>query len=104
MTITERRVSECSASIAKEGDMTEYFDLSETIATDEKIISKQKERFKPVEQRYDWRLVFELSKVNNGPYYGNDLQVQNYHWPSDTWLRKRLRFVRQREAEEGGEK
>lgn len=41
-----------------------------------------------------WQLIFKQSKVNNGAYYGDQLPAQNWHWPRETWLQKRLRYLR----------
>jgi hypothetical protein len=41
-----------------------------------------------------WQLIFQQSKVNNGPYDGDRLPAQNWHWPQGTWLQTRLRYLR----------
>jgi len=41
-----------------------------------------------------WEWIFRQSKVNDGGYDGERLTVQNWDWPRDTWLQKRLRYLR----------
>jgi hypothetical protein len=41
-----------------------------------------------------WQLIFQQSKVNNGPYGGDLLPAQNWDWPQETWFQKRLRYLR----------
>jgi hypothetical protein len=41
-----------------------------------------------------WQLIFLQSKANNGPYDGDRLPLQNWNWPQETWLQKRLRYLR----------
>jgi hypothetical protein len=41
-----------------------------------------------------WEWIFRQSKVNDGGYDGERLAVQNWDWPRDTWLQKRLRYLR----------
>jgi len=41
-----------------------------------------------------WQLVFSQSKVNGAPYPGDHLEGNNWNWPEDTFLRRRLRQVR----------
>lgn len=41
-----------------------------------------------------WEWIFRQSKVNDGGYDGERLAVQNWDWPRDTWLQKRLRYIR----------
>lgn len=47
----------------------------------------------------DWQVIFELSKVNGGMYFGDELPRQNWEWPTETWLQKRLRDVRKKEKQ-----
>jgi hypothetical protein len=42
-----------------------------------------------------WQLIFKLSKVNNGAYHGDQLPSHNWPWPRETWLQKRLRYLRE---------
>jgi len=41
-----------------------------------------------------WRLIFLLSRANNGVYNGDRLPTQNWHWPEGTWFQERLRYLR----------
>lgn len=41
-----------------------------------------------------WQLIFCQSRVNDGVYYGDQLQGQNWQWPQGTWLQTRLRSMR----------
>jgi hypothetical protein len=41
-----------------------------------------------------WQLIFRQSRVNNAPYYGDNLPAQNWDWPQGTWLQERLRYLR----------
>jgi hypothetical protein len=41
-----------------------------------------------------WQLVFAQSKVNGAFYQGEHLPGQNWNWPKDTFLRRRLREVK----------
>ena len=50
-----------------------------------------------------WQLIFEQSKVNNGLYDGDRLPAQNWHWPQDTWLQKRLRYLRKNQDKSSDE-
>ena len=38
-----------------------------------------------------WQLVFSQSKVNGGPYNGEQLPGRIWDWPKDTYLQQRLR-------------
>jgi hypothetical protein len=37
-----------------------------------------------------WQLVFLQSKSNGCLYSGEDLPLQNWQWPKDTWFQERL--------------
>ena len=37
-----------------------------------------------------WQLVFNQSKVNGAEYFGDHLPNNNWDWPKDTFLQKRL--------------
>jgi hypothetical protein len=37
-----------------------------------------------------WQLVFLQSKSNGCLYSGEDLPLQNWRWPKDTWFQERL--------------
>jgi hypothetical protein len=50
-----------------------------------------------------WQLIFQQSKVNNGLYDGDRLPAQNWHWPQDTWLQKRLRYLRKNQDKSSDE-
>jgi hypothetical protein len=41
-----------------------------------------------------WLRVFYNSKVNGAPYAGDKLPANNWSWPTDTYLQRRLRQVR----------
>jgi hypothetical protein len=42
----------------------------------------------------NWQTIFQLSKVNGALYLGDALPQQNWKWPKNTWLQKRLRDLR----------
>jgi hypothetical protein len=50
-----------------------------------------------------WQLIFMQSKVNNGAYNGDRLFAQNWDWPKETWLQKRLRDLRKDNRKSSGE-
>jgi hypothetical protein len=41
-----------------------------------------------------WQIIFQQSRVNHGPYYGDLLPAQNWDWPKGTWFQERLRYLR----------
>jgi hypothetical protein len=41
-----------------------------------------------------WQQVFLQSKVNGAPYHGDRLSGHNWNWPKDTYLQRRLRYLR----------
>ncbi len=41
-----------------------------------------------------WFQVFNNSKVNGAPYLGDDLPAHPWTWPTDTYMRRRLRNLR----------
>jgi hypothetical protein len=41
-----------------------------------------------------WQLIFLQSKANGGAYEGDGLHSQRSDWPQETWLQKRLRYLR----------
>src|SRR5712692_4810420 len=41
-----------------------------------------------------WQIIFQQSRVNNGPYYGDRLPAQNWNWPKGTWFQERLQYLR----------
>ena len=43
----------------------------------------------------DWRLIFLQSPANDGWYDENALPMQVWAWPQQTWLKKRLRQLRE---------
>ena len=45
-----------------------------------------------------WQLVFAQSKVNGGLYSDDQLVNNNWNWPQDTFLQRRLRQVRVEQA------
>ena len=49
-----------------------------------------------------WQLIFMQSKVNNGAYNGDRLFAQNWDWPKETWLQKRLRDLRKDNRKSSG--
>ncbi len=40
-----------------------------------------------------WLQVFNNSKVNGAPYLGDDLPAHRWTWPTDTYMRRRLRSL-----------
>lgn len=48
----------------------------------------------------DWQIIFQLSKVNGGPYLGDMLPYQNWMWPKNTWLQQKRRDIRAGEKTE----
>jgi hypothetical protein len=47
----------------------------------------------------NWQVIFELSKVNGGLYFGDALPSQNWKWPKKTWFQGRLRDLRKKEKQ-----
>jgi hypothetical protein len=43
-----------------------------------------------------WESIFTQSPVNNGCYAEDELQQQNWSWPTGTWFQTRLDGVRER--------
>ena len=41
-----------------------------------------------------WQRVFLQSKVNGAPYVGEQLPGARWEWPKNTYLQRRLRYVR----------
>jgi hypothetical protein len=41
-----------------------------------------------------WQLIFLQSKANEGVYDGDGPPAQKWDWPHETWLQKRLRYLR----------
>jgi len=41
-----------------------------------------------------WQLIFLQSKVNGAPYQGEQLRLYSWEWPKDTYLQRRLRYIR----------
>jgi hypothetical protein len=52
----------------------------------EQVISMEKPSF--------WQTIFLQSKVNGAPYRGELLTGQNWSWPKNTYLQRRLRYLR----------
>jgi hypothetical protein len=44
-----------------------------------------------------WQMIFLQSKVNNGPYDGDRLTMQNWVWPRGTWFQNRLSYLRKKQ-------
>jgi hypothetical protein len=42
-----------------------------------------------------WETIFIQSKANWGVYNGDNLPLQNWKWPEETWFQKRLRQHRE---------
>ena len=40
-----------------------------------------------------WLQVFNNSKVNGAPYLGDDLPAHRWTWPTETYMRRRLRSL-----------
>jgi hypothetical protein len=45
-----------------------------------------------------WQLVFLQSKVNGVPYHGEELPGHNWEWPKDTYLQRRLRYLKESQS------
>jgi hypothetical protein len=43
----------------------------------------------------NWREIFSQSKVNGALYLGDFLPQQNWKWPKNTWLKQRLKELRE---------
>jgi hypothetical protein len=41
-----------------------------------------------------WQMVFSQSKVNGAHYDGEELQIFPWHWPTDTFLQRRRRLLK----------
>ncbi|HWP60860.1 MAG TPA: hypothetical protein VNL14_23395 [Candidatus Acidoferrales bacterium] len=41
-----------------------------------------------------WQTIFLQSKVNGAPYHGDLLTGQHWNWPKDTYLQRRLKYLR----------
>jgi len=41
-----------------------------------------------------WQQVFLQSKVNGAPYHGEKLPGHSWNWPKNTYLQRRLRYLR----------
>ena len=37
-----------------------------------------------------WQVIFSQSKVNGAPYFGDNLPRNQFNWPKDTYLQRRL--------------
>jgi hypothetical protein len=46
--------------------------------------------------------VFHQSKVNGADYKGDELPVQRWDWPTDTYLQRKLRRTADVELADGG--
>ena len=47
-----------------------------------------------------WLQVFNNSKVNGAPYLGDDLPAHRWTWPTDTYMRRRLRILHAHRGDE----
>jgi hypothetical protein len=47
-----------------------------------------------IEKPTFWQQIFLQSKVNGAPYYGELLPGQDWNWPKDSYLKRRLKHVR----------
>jgi len=50
-----------------------------------------------------WISIFQQSRANNAPYYGDRLPQQIWRWPVHTWFQSRVRYVRDRHNESRSE-
>ena len=41
-----------------------------------------------------WRLIFTQACINGADYDGDKLPTQEWEWPKDTWLQRRLAAIR----------
>lgn len=48
-----------------------------------------------------WQLVFLQSKVNGAPYQGAQLPLYSWEWPKNTYLQRRLRYLRESQTLQG---
>ena len=46
-----------------------------------------------------WQLVFAQSKVNGARYFDEELPNQNWSWPKETYLQRRIRDTRHQTAQ-----
>lgn len=46
-----------------------------------------------------WQLVFSQSRVNGAPYDGERLETSRWHWPTNTYLQRRRRYLRSQPLE-----
>jgi hypothetical protein len=46
-----------------------------------------------------WQLVFAQSKVNGARYFEDELPSQNWNWPKETYLQRRIRDTRHQTAQ-----
>lgn len=49
-----------------------------------------------------FQLILSTAKANGAEYRGDELPANNWRWPTETWLQRRLRELRRQR--EGGEK
>ena len=47
-----------------------------------------------------WQIVFSQSKVNGAHYDGEELQIFPWHWPTDTFLQRRRRLLKNSRPED----
>lgn len=47
-----------------------------------------------VENASFWQLVFLQSRVNGAAYHGERLPGHNWNWPKNTYLQRRLEYLR----------
>ncbi len=45
-----------------------------------------------------WQLVFSQSKTNGAPYHGEELPRHKWEWPKDTYLQRRLRYLKESQS------
>lgn len=45
-----------------------------------------------------WQLVFSQSKMNGSPYHGEELPRHNWEWPDDTYLQRRLSYLKESQS------
>jgi len=42
-----------------------------------------------------WQLVFLQSTINGAPYHGGELRRYKWEWPKNTYLQRRLRYLKE---------
>ncbi|MBI4489017.1 MAG: hypothetical protein HY694_08015 [Deltaproteobacteria bacterium] len=45
-----------------------------------------------------WQLIISQSNVNGAPYHGEELRRHNWEWPEDTYLQRRLQYLKESQS------